>query len=109
MRILLDEMLDKRLGQHLNHETQTVRQRGWGSTKDGELLSLAQGEFDALLTADKNLPYQQNLARFNLAVIVLAGHSNRYEELAALMERVSIDQALATAPHGKATFLGPSR
>lgn len=109
MRILLDEMLDRRLGRHLTHEVQTVRERGWGSTKDGKLLELAQEEFDVLLTADKNLPYQQNLSRFDLAVVVLSGSSNRYEELAALMDEVSIDQALAAAPHGKATFVGPGR
>lgn len=102
-------MLDRRLGRHLTHEVQTVRERGWGSTKDGKLLELAQEEFDVLLTADKNLPYQQNLSRFDLAIVVLAGPSNRYEELAALMDEASMDQTLAAAPHGKATFVGPGR
>ena len=102
-------MLDRRLGRHLTHEVQTVRERGWGSTKDGKLLELAQEEFDVLLTADKNLPYQQNLSRFDLAVVVLSGSSNRYRDLAAVMDEMSIDQELATAPRGRATFIGPGR
>lgn len=102
-------MLDRRLARHLTHESQTVRERGWGSTKDGKLLEFAEEEFDVLLTADKNLPYQQNLARFDLAVVVLGGPSKRYQDLAALMEASSINQRLATAPRGKATFVGLGR
>lgn len=102
-------MLDRRLTQHLTHDAQTVRERGWGSTKDGKLLELAEEEFDVLLTADKNLPYQQNLGRFDLAVVVLAGPSNRYRDLAALMDESSINQRLETAPRGKVTFVGPGR
>lgn len=100
-------MLDRRLAQHLSHESQTVRERGWGSTKDGKLLELAQEEFDVLLTADKNLPYQQNLDHFNLAVVIFAGPSKRYQDLAALMDAASIDQVLESAPPGKATFVNP--
>lgn len=100
-------MLDRRLARHLAHDAQTVRERGWGSTKDGKLLELAEDEFDVLLTADRNLPYQQNLSRFDLAVVVLAGPSKRYQDLAALMDAASIDRVIESAPRGKATFVTP--
>lgn len=43
---------------------------GWGGTKNGPLLTLAEPVFDVFLTADKNLCYQQNLTGRKLAIIV---------------------------------------
>jgi len=63
MRILLDESLPRSLAQELSdHEVQTVQSRGWAGLKNGELLRLASAEFQALLTGDQNLEYQQNMA-----------------------------------------------
>lgn len=72
MRALLDENLDHRLKRLLAPEVEavTVRERGWGSKENGELLELAQHEFDALLTTDQSIPHQQNLARFDLAIVL---------------------------------------
>ena len=63
MRILLDESVPGRLGALLvGHESVTVQRRAWSSIKNGKLLALAAGEFDVVLTADKGMEYQQNLA-----------------------------------------------
>ncbi len=43
----------------------------WAGVKNGKLLALAASEFDAFLTVDKNLPYQQNLTSLPIAVLVL--------------------------------------
>jgi len=65
---------------------------GWGGVKNGALLALAAKEFDAILTVDKNLPYQQNVANLPVAVIVLESFSN---ELAVLLPLVpKIEQTL---------------
>ena len=48
----------------------TVAEVGWAGIKNGELLRLAATQFDVLLTVDRNLEYQQNLAAVALAVIV---------------------------------------
>jgi len=106
LRVLLDEMLDRRLKRHLpaGTEAATVRERGWGSKKNGELLALAQGEFDVLLTADRGIPDQQELSRFDLAVVVLRAKSNRYRDLAPLMEEAG--DALRTARAGEAVLVG---
>jgi hypothetical protein len=60
MRLLLDESLPKKLRASLpGHSVSTVVEMGWGGTKNGALLALASSQFDAFLTADQNLPYQQ--------------------------------------------------
>jgi hypothetical protein len=68
MRLLLDESVPKRLGKYLpRHEVMTVVEMGWGGTKNGALLKLAGSSFDAFVTVDKNLPYQQNLPTLPVA------------------------------------------
>jgi hypothetical protein len=62
VRILLDESLPRPLALLLpRHEVRTVAAMGWTGTRNGELLQLAAGVFDAFLTADQNLAHQQNL------------------------------------------------
>ena len=43
-------------------EIATVQELGWTGIKNGELLRLAENDFDVFITSDKNLRYQQNLA-----------------------------------------------
>jgi predicted nuclease of predicted toxin-antitoxin system len=83
MRILLDESVPGRLGPLLTgHSVVTVQYRGWASIKNGKLLALAAGEFDVLLTADKGMEYQQNLATLPVSVLIVLARSNRIEDLA---------------------------
>ncbi len=82
MRILLDENLPRKLASHLiGHGCRTVVECGWSGKKNGELLGLADIEFDVLLTLDKNLPYQQNLDTNRIAVLVVRAQSNRIQDL----------------------------
>ena len=73
MKLLLDENLPKRLKLDFpDHEVYTVRDKGWNGIKNGELLKLKiEDSFDALLTFDKNLQYQQNFSKYTLTVFVL--------------------------------------
>lgn len=89
MRILLDESLPRPLGALLSgHTASTVQELGWTSLKNGELLRRAAERFDALLTADQNLEFQQNLATLPVAVIVMVSGSNRLEALERLVPDV---------------------
>ena len=89
MRLLLDESLPRRLGPLLvGHDVVTVAEAGWVGLTNGRLLGIAQHEFDCLLTADRNLVYQQSLPRFEIAVVVLRAKTNRLEDLAPLIPRV---------------------
>ena len=103
MRVLLDENVDRRLKRAFDeeHEVSTVPERGWAGMRNGELLEAAGKEFDALVTTDRGMPYQQNLSRFELAVIVLEAKSNSYEDLASLMDRTNA--ALGEVVPGEAT------
>jgi hypothetical protein len=67
---------------------------GWTGSRNGELLQLAAGEFDALLTADQNLEHQQNLGAIPIAVVVLVAPTNRIEALRPLIP--ALLQALQT-------------
>jgi len=69
-------------------EVVTVQERGWDSKKNGELLTLAEKEFDVLLTTDQGIPHQQDLSRFDLTIVVLTAKSNRLSDLEPHMEEV---------------------
>jgi len=53
------------------HEIHTAYEMGWASLNNGELLKAAEAKFDALVTTDKNLRYQQNMTGRRLAILVL--------------------------------------
>ena len=54
MRVLLDECLPRRLkGALVGHEVRTVPEMGWASNRNGDLLRLAEREFDIFLTVDR--------------------------------------------------------
>ena len=74
----------------------TVPDAGWAALTNGELLGRAQHEFDAFVTVDRNLPFQQDLSRFSIAVIALRAPSNRVADLREL-----IPQLLAALPVAK--------
>lgn len=75
-RVLLDECTPLPLGHFLKGvEILTVEDKGWKGLKNGELVDAAEGEFDVLITADKNLRHQQNLAGRRLAMVELPYNS----------------------------------
>jgi predicted nuclease of predicted toxin-antitoxin system len=95
MRLLLDESVPAKLRRSLpNHEVRTVVEMGWSGVKNGKLLALAADQFEAFITVDKNLPYQQNLATLPVALIVLDGFSNELHALLPLMPR--LEKALSS-------------
>ena len=63
---------------------------------NGKLLALAAGEFDVLLTADKGMEYQQNLATLPISILIVLAPSNRIHDLAAAVP--AILSALAELP-----------
>lgn len=97
MRILLDECLPRRLKRELaGHDARTVPEMGWASKRNGELLTLAQSQFDVFLTVDRNLSFQNEVHRFALAVVVLRATSNKLGDLEPLVpELLSVLGAVA--------------
>jgi len=96
MRLLIDECVDWRLLRDLDsYAPKSIKQLGWEHHDDGELLRLASSEFDVFLTVDKDLPQQQNLTRFNIAVVILRARTTRLTDLRALLPllRDTLDHA----------------
>jgi hypothetical protein len=86
VRVLLDECVDWRLSRTLTgHEVRSARQMGWSAIKNGELLALASERFDAFVTVDRNLAFQQNVRSLSIAVIVLHAKTNRLADLLPLV------------------------
>lgn len=89
MRILLDENLPVDLAAELaGHEVASVIRLGWQGIKNSELLRRAQGRFEVLITMDSNLEFQQNVAGFEVAVLVLVPPSNRMPNLLPLVPAI---------------------
>jgi hypothetical protein len=89
VRVLLDECLPRKLKRELDgYAVFTVPEMNWTGKKNGELMKVAQGQFDVFITADQNLQYQQNLAYAEVAVIVLVVPNNRIESPTPLMLQV---------------------
>lgn len=76
---------------------------GWATIRNGDLLALADGQFDAFVTVDRNLSFQQDLPRFSVAVIVLRARTNRLVDLRPLVPQLL--QALPRAGRGEVTWI----
>ena len=73
MRILFDHSVPRGVARSLSgHLVTRAKDRGWDTLSNGNLLAAAELDgFDLLLTADKNMRYQQNLTRRRIALVVL--------------------------------------
>ena len=70
------------------HNVKTIAEMKWTGTKNGDLLKLAEVGFDVLLTVDQGIPFQQNLAGTNLALVVIVAPSNDIKDLRPSMPEV---------------------
>lgn len=81
------------------HDVRTTREMGWDALTNGELLSAAEAAgFAVLVTADRNIRHQQNLAPRTLALVVLG--TNVWPVLRGEGERIA--EAVARAGPGRA-------
>lgn len=107
MRLLLDNCLDihaKML--FAGHEVEHVLDRGWDSLANGRLLAAAaEAGFQAFVTVDKNLRYQQNLEKLPLTVIELDVLKNRMDEISRIAP--FIPQALERAARFRFVSIKP--
>ena len=73
MRVLFDNGTPRGIASALHgHDVEEARSRGWDTLRNGELLEAAEvAGFHTFLTTDRNLRYQQNLARRRIAIVVL--------------------------------------
>ena len=105
MRLLLDECVPKRLKRELpGHDARTVQDLGWAGIQNGALLRLANGQFDALLTVDQGIEYQQDLSGLSISVVVMMAPSNDVDDLRPLLP--GVEEALTKLGPGEIIRVG---
>ena len=103
MKVLLDENVTKLLKQDLSdeHEVFTVREKGWASFTNGELLKkMIEDDFEVLITFDGNLSKQQNFKKYPIPVIILSAYRSYYARLVPMIPRLKslLQTELPTGP-----------
>ena len=94
MRVLLDESVPRRLARQIqDHEVRSVHDVAW--------------QFDALITVDRSLPFQQNLSKYDIAVVILAAKSNRLADLEPLLP--DLQRVLSEIGPGEWILIGSIR
>lgn len=104
-RVLLDECVPRRFQRDLQGlDVSHVVSEGWAGRRNGELLRLMREHgFATLVTVDRNLAFQQNVAATGLAVVVVHARSNRVKDLRPLVP--AILEAVARTPAGQVTHV----
>ena len=79
MKVLFDVNIPRPLRLELpGHEIITAQAMGWDRLVNGDLIEAAERNgFEAMVTADKNLSYQQNLSNRKIAIVVLPSNKLR--------------------------------
>ena len=90
MRLLLDECVPRSLERDLvAHDVHHVVDMGWSSKRNAERLQLMVVErFEALLTVDQNIEFQQNIRASRVGVPVMVVRKNRLKELRPLIPAI---------------------
>jgi hypothetical protein len=106
LKVLLDECLPRKLARAMTgHEVRTVPHMGWAGLKNGALMAAAAPRFDVLVTADRNLAFQQPAHDLPISVVVLVAATNRLADLLPLVPDLLL--ALADLPRGQLRRVGP--
>ena len=106
MKLLLDECVPRKL-KHLlaGHDCRTASEAGYAGKQNGELLVLAErAGFDALLTLDRGIVKQQNLAGRNISLILLRVRSSRLSQIRPLVP--ALIELLARIRAGDVEIIG---
>ncbi len=96
MRILFDHSTPAPLRRHLTEHTVTEAiEQGWDRLSNGDLLNVGErAGFEVLVTADKNIRYQQNLTDRQIAIVELS--TPRWPVVRLYLERIIMAVNAAT-------------
>jgi hypothetical protein len=77
MKVLFDQCTPVPLRRYLHpHVVDTAAERGWSRLQNGELLNqLESNHYDAFITTDTKLKYQQNLTKRTIRILALTSTS----------------------------------
>jgi predicted nuclease of predicted toxin-antitoxin system len=104
MRVLLDHNVNPRYARLLTgHDVSHTYKMGWAELLNGDLIAVAVGEgFEVMITADKNLQYQQSLRDRKICIIVLNAKRITWPHIEPLSAQV---QRILDAPIPPGAFI----
>ncbi len=89
MRLLFDKGVPVRLRHSLSaHSITTVQALDWEELKNGALLTIAQTQFDVLITTDSNMKYQQRLDAYDIVLVVLRAFNTKLKSYLPLVPEI---------------------
>lgn len=90
MKLLLDAMMPEELGVLLvGHEVSHVGDLGWRHLSNGNLLNSGEGGgYEAVITKDANMPYQQNMVGRNIGLVIVRTQTQDMEDLLGLTPEI---------------------
>jgi hypothetical protein len=89
MRLLLDEHLPIGLSAEPHgHAADTISGLGWTGIRNGELLRRMSGQYDALVTMDRSIEFQQRISTLPFGIVLIRAPSNRMEDLRPLVPSI---------------------
>ena len=90
MKLLLDECVPRRLRTYLpGHVVQTTQEAECAGFKNGALINQASHSFEALITVDRNLAFQQNPKTLPIPVIIIHSKSNKLADLKVFVDEIN--------------------
>ena len=105
MRVLLDEMISRKLASHLSeHDVSTVPRQGWAGLTNGRLLDAIDALFDVFITMDKGMGHQQRLAGRAFGAVEVHARSNVIDDLLPLV--LPIMEAISAIQPGDVVMIG---
>ena len=89
MKILFDNGTPKPIARSLTgHEVTFARKIGWHGLENGELIQKAEeGGYEVLLSTDKNIRYQQNVAGRKIALVILG--NSQWPNVRLYLDRIA--------------------
>jgi hypothetical protein len=87
VKLLLDELRNAPSQARFGRPRGALEEAGFKGLENGDLLNAASGSYEVLITVDRNIPYQQNVAGLNIALLILAAKRNSYVRLRPLIPR----------------------
>jgi len=90
VKVLLDHCVDIRFDRLISgHEVVHTRQLGWQQLSNGKLLLAAEeGGFTVFVTVDKNVRFQQNMAKKNISLVTLSSRLTGFDQIAPLADQL---------------------
>ena len=109
MRILLDDSLPAELAQTLrNFDVSTVWSERWNRLGNSTLLRVAaDARYKVFITSDASIPFQQDVTRFGIAVIVVIAPTSRFDDVRPFVPLI-VEAILRIKP-GNVISIGPIR